>query len=69
MPIYSVEEFLKQLNDIILKKADLGQFIVNEDDYISFSYDTSKAEKFEYLWIYFDLKLTSLAHQWLLTEY
>jgi hypothetical protein len=58
MPIYSVEEFLKQLNDVILKKADLGQFVVNEDDYIIFSYDKSKAEKFEYLWIYFDLKLT-----------
>jgi hypothetical protein len=44
MPIYSVEEFLKQLNDVILKKADLGQFVVNEDDYIIFSYDKSKAE-------------------------
>lgn len=59
-PIYSVEGFLKDLNDIVLKVYGLGQFILRADKYITFVYNKADKPKFENFKIYFENKMRKL---------
>lgn len=65
-PFYSVDEFLKKVNDIILKKAlpevNLGSIERDEEDdeLFVYVYDKIDADEFDMLKIYFDAKLMKL---------
>ena len=59
-PYFSVDELLKQLNDVILKVLGMGTFTVNDEEYITFTVDSDNFPKFEFYYIYFDARLRNL---------
>ena len=62
-PIYSVNGFIDQLNDIVFKKAypvQLGFFYLDQDNMIHYQYDSQFANEHDMIKIYFDNKLQRL---------
>ena len=62
-PFYSVDDFLKKINDVILKDLGLGQFVLeeeNDEKWIYFLANSDDFPLFELYTMYFDLRMVDL---------